>query len=41
MALSKDEVMNIVNGFIKILRQLHDVQEVYLFGSFAKGVDRV
>jgi predicted nucleotidyltransferase len=38
MGLSKDEVMNIVNGFIQLLRQRHDVREVYLFGSFAKGI---
>lgn len=38
MVFSKDEVMNIVNGFIQLLRQRHDVWEVYLFGSFAKGI---
>lgn len=40
MALSKDEVMKLVNGFIQILRQGHDVREVYLFGSFAKGIEK-
>ena len=40
MALSKDEVINIANSFVKILRQKHDVQQVYLFGSFAKGVEK-
>lgn len=38
MALSKDEVIKLVKEFIQILRQGHDVQEVYLFGSFAKGM---
>jgi len=37
MALSKDEVMRIVNGFLELTRQKHDVRQVYLFGSFAKG----
>jgi predicted nucleotidyltransferase len=37
MALSKDEVIKLVNEFIQLLRQQHDVREVYLFGSFAKG----
>lgn len=36
MALSKDEVMKMVNEFIQILRQGHDIREVYLFGSYAK-----
>jgi len=38
MALSKDEVMKLVNDFIQILRQRHDIHEVYLFGSYAKGI---
>ncbi|MEM2983478.1 MAG: nucleotidyltransferase domain-containing protein [Candidatus Bathyarchaeia archaeon] len=38
MALSKDEVIKLVKEFIHILRQEHDVQEVYLFGSYAKGI---
>jgi predicted nucleotidyltransferase len=37
MALSKDEVINMINGFIEVLRHKHDVRQVYLFGSFAKG----
>jgi predicted nucleotidyltransferase len=37
MALSKDEVIKIVNGFLEIVRDKHDVREAYLFGSFAKG----
>ena len=37
MALSKDGVIKIVQEFIQLLRQHHDVREVYLFGSFAKG----
>jgi len=38
MVLSKDEVIKLVNEFIQVLRQQHDVREVYLFGSFAKGM---
>ena len=38
MALSKDEVIKIVNGFLELLRQKHDVRKVYLFGSFAKDM---
>lgn len=38
MALSKNEVIKIVNGFLEILRREHDVRQVYLFGSFAKGM---
>jgi len=38
MALSKDDVIKLVNEFIRVLRQRHDVREVYLFGSFAKGM---
>jgi predicted nucleotidyltransferase len=38
MALSEDEVIKLVNDFIQILRQRHDIREVYLFGSFAKGM---
>lgn len=37
MALSKDEVMKIVNGFLELTRRKHDVRQAYLFGSFAKG----
>jgi len=37
MALSKDEVIKIVQEFIQLLRQHYDIREVYLFGSFAKG----
>jgi predicted nucleotidyltransferase len=40
MALSKDEVMKIVNGFIELARQKHDVRQAYLFGSFAKGTEK-
>jgi len=35
--LSKDEVIRIVNGFLQVVRHAHDVRQVYLFGSFAKG----
>ena len=38
MALPKDEVIKIVNGFLELLRQKHDVRKVYLFGSFAKDM---
>ena len=40
MALSKDEVIKIVNGFLQTIRQKHDVRQVYLFGSFAKGMTK-
>jgi len=37
MALSRDEVTKMANGFLEILCQKHDVRQAYLFGSFAKG----
>jgi len=37
MALSKDEVIKMANGFLELLRRTHDVRQAYLFGSFAKG----
>jgi predicted nucleotidyltransferase len=40
MALSKDEVMKIVNGFLELTRQKHDVRQAYLFGSFANGTEK-
>lgn len=40
MALSKDEVIKMINGFLEILHKKHDVREVYLFGSFAKGIEK-
>ncbi len=40
MALSKDDVIKLVNEFIQALRQRHDIREVYLFGSFAKGMEK-
>jgi predicted nucleotidyltransferase len=40
MALSKDEVMKIVKGFLELTRQNHDVQQAYLFGSFAEGTEK-
>lgn len=40
MALSKDEVIKIAKGFLDLLRQKHDVREAYLFGSFAKGMEK-
>jgi len=38
MALSKDEVIKMINGFLEVVRRKHDVKQAYLFGSFAKGV---
>jgi predicted nucleotidyltransferase len=38
MALSKDEIIKIANGFLKVIRKKHDVRQAYLFGSFAKGM---
>jgi predicted nucleotidyltransferase len=40
MALSKNEVIKIVNSFLESLRQRHDVREAYLFGSFPRGRTR-
>jgi len=40
MALSKNDVMKIVNGFLELTRQKHDVRQAYLFGSFAKGTGK-
>jgi len=37
MALSKDEVIKMANGFLELLCRTHDVRQAYLFGSFAKG----
>lgn len=37
MAMSKDEAIKIANGFLELIRQKHDVQRAYLFGSFTKG----
>jgi predicted nucleotidyltransferase len=37
MALSKDEVIRIANGFLETIRDKHDVRQAYIFGSFAKG----
>jgi len=38
MALSKDEVIQIVSRFLESLRQRHDIREAYLFGSSALGL---
>lgn len=38
MALSKDEVINIANDSLELIRKKHDVRQAYLFGSFAKGM---
>lgn len=40
MALSKDQAIEIVNGFLKDIRQKHDVRAAYLFGSFAKNTPK-
>ncbi len=37
MALSKDEVIQMVKEFLEQVRRKHDVRDAYLFGSFAKG----
>jgi predicted nucleotidyltransferase len=37
MALSKDEVIKMVNEFIAGLHLKHDIRGAYLFGSYAKG----
>lgn len=37
MALSKDEVMNIVRGFLITLNKNHTVKEAYIFGSYASN----
>jgi predicted nucleotidyltransferase len=38
MALSKDEVMQMVNRFLESLRRRHDIREAYLFGSSVSGL---
>jgi predicted nucleotidyltransferase len=40
MASKKDEVIKMVNKFIDLIRQNHDVRAAYLFGSFAKGTEK-
>jgi predicted nucleotidyltransferase len=40
MALSKDEVIKIANGFLQLIRTKHDIRQAYLFGSFAKGITK-
>lgn len=40
MALSKDEVIKMAKLFLDSLRQRHDVRQAYLFGSFARGMER-
>ena len=37
MALSKNQVIRMTQGFLDRLRKEHDVREAYLFGSFAKN----
>lgn len=38
MALSKDEVINIVKGFLNYSRKKHYIKQAYIFGSYAKGI---
>ncbi len=40
MALSKDEVIHTVKGFLEASCQKHDIRRAYIFGSFAKGTAR-
>ena len=40
MASKKDEVIKMINQFLDRVRQHHDVRSAYLFGSFAKGIDK-
>lgn len=40
MASTKDEIVRMVNKFIVLIRQKHDIRAVYLFGSFAKGTEK-
>ncbi|MFH1147830.1 MAG: nucleotidyltransferase domain-containing protein [Pseudomonadota bacterium] len=37
MALSKDEVIALVEGFLTIYSKKHKIRQAYIFGSFAKG----
>ncbi len=37
MALSKDEVMSIVKRFLAQCAKRHEIEDAYLFGSYAKG----
>lgn len=37
MALSRDEVINMVKGFLKTSSRKHNIKQAYIFGSFAKG----
>jgi predicted nucleotidyltransferase len=40
MALSKNEVMDMVQGFLNTCSKKHDIKRAYIFGSFAKGMAR-
>jgi predicted nucleotidyltransferase len=40
MALSKDEVIKVANGFLDLIRQTYVVRQAYLFGSFVKGTPK-
>jgi len=37
MALSKDEVIEIVRDFLNVAGKRHDIREAYIFGSLATG----
>ena len=40
MALSKDEAIEIAHGFLNLIRPKHFVRQAFLFGSFAKDMDK-
>jgi predicted nucleotidyltransferase len=40
MALSKDDIIKIANGFLELIRQKYDVKQAYLFGSWATGTTK-
>jgi predicted nucleotidyltransferase len=40
MVLSKDAVVKIANGFPELIRKKHDVRQAYIFGLFAKGMEK-
>jgi len=40
MALSKDDIIKIANGFLELIQQKHDVRQAYLFGSWATGTTK-
>ena len=40
MVLSKDAVVKVANGFPELIRKKHDVRLAYIFGLFAKGMEK-